>query len=39
MERLHAREKLADTDSETELSKIIYAAKGFFGLQWNIPTK
>ena len=37
MERLQARQKLAAT--ETELSKNIYAAKGYFGLQWNIPTK
>jgi len=35
---LHAREKLAATESK--LSKNIYAAKGFFGLQWNIqPNK
>ena len=38
MERLQAREKLAATESK--LSKNIYAAKGFFGLQWNIqPNK
>jgi hypothetical protein len=36
MERFNAREKLAAT--ETELSKNIYKAKGYFGLQWNIPT-
>ena len=34
MERLQDRQKLAAT--ETELSKNIYAAKGYFGLQWNI---
>jgi hypothetical protein len=37
MERLHAREKLAAT--EKELSKYIYAAKGYFGLKWNLSTK
>jgi len=36
MERLQARQKLAAT--ETEFSKNIYAAKGYFGLQWNIQT-
>jgi hypothetical protein len=37
MERLQAQQKLAATESE--LSKNIYTAKGYFGLQWNIPTK
>jgi DNA-damage-inducible protein D len=37
IERLNAREKLAA--AESELYKNIYAAKGYFGLQWNIPTK